>query len=217
MVVARQASIKKMASLKYTGMSYLSLTFCANYRCEQVPHLFVTSIVHKVVCDRCLEACALCVLFSLVSAQFTSHLINAPFFAPLRWPLSAMHGDAESETSPVRPLAGHSRSRTRSRQDLMDKLGRASDRIGDELYVDCAFLPSVTVCNQLIRTKFTRPITEISKLTHGLSENSFAVRPVTRPPAAAANPARFMSRKKGRSSSIHFTRAEEISTLQNRP
>ena len=159
-----------------------------------------------------------CPVFSLVLCPHSSppYLINAPFFCPIALVLVS-HGDSESETSPVRPRAGRSRGRTHSLQDLMDKLGRASDRIGDELYVDCAFLPSVTVCNQLIRTKFTRPITEISKLTHGLSENSFAVRPVTRPPAAAANPARFMSRKKGRSSSIHFTRAEEISTLQNRP
>ena len=55
-----------------------------------------------------------------------------------------------------------------------------------------------------------RPFAFDSKSSHGLSENSFAVRPVTRSPpsasAAAASPARFMSRKKSRFSPFHSCR-----------
>ena len=43
------------------------------------------------------------------------------------------------------------------------KLGETGDRFGDYLCVDCVDLPSVSVRNQFINTKFTRPIAKFSK------------------------------------------------------
>ena len=43
------------------------------------------------------------------------------------------------------------------------KLEKAGDRFGDYLCVHCTNLSCVSGCNQLINTKFNRPITKISK------------------------------------------------------
>ena len=46
------------------------------------------------------------------------------------------------------------------------KLGGAGDRFGDHLAVSCANVPSLSECNQFTDTKFTRPVTKISKSIH---------------------------------------------------
>ena len=43
------------------------------------------------------------------------------------------------------------------------KLGEAGDRFGDYISVDCANLPCVSGRNPFANTKFTRPMTKISK------------------------------------------------------
>lgn len=45
----------------------------------------------------------------------------------------------------------------------MTKLGGADDRFGNHLNVYWANLPCLSGCNQPAKTKFTRPITKISK------------------------------------------------------
>ena len=46
---------------------------------------------------------------------------------------------------------------------VIHKLGGAGDRFGDYLCADCPFLPCVSRRSQLINTKFTKHITNISK------------------------------------------------------
>ena len=45
------------------------------------------------------------------------------------------------------------------------KLGRIGDRFGDNLAVGCANFPCVSGRNQFTNTKFTTPITKVSKST----------------------------------------------------
>ena len=47
------------------------------------------------------------------------------------------------------------------------------DRFGDHLCVHCANLPCVSGCYQFTNTKFTRPITEISKSIYHPTSNIF--------------------------------------------
>ena len=147
--------------------------------------------------------CTACVLY-----PHNFHLMNAMgmlhFLLHCVGPMSGerVRGRWDTETSPLRPLVGL------SFDDLTDKLQDFGLTFGERGWCKIRILIHIN-----IETKHTSPnrlLARISKSPHGLSENSFAVGPVTRSPppasAAAANPARFMSRKKSRFSPFHSCR-----------